>query len=239
MPAGDRFCQSCGSPVAATCPRCGADLAPDAAFCASCGARATGSAASPIAAVAGPPPAPGLAYASMPPPTGMAPPQLPPVQFAPPPRNGIGPAPFPPPAFAMGALTFRYCGVVRRFFAALVDGLIFMVASWLIAGSAGGTTADGFDLNGTPALLLSLVYLGYFVVLEGALGATIGKLVLGMKVVNKAGQAPGLGAALVRNLLRIVDALPLFYVVGMIAIAGSKTRQRVGDRAARTFVVRR
>jgi hypothetical protein len=43
---------------------------------------------------------------------------------------------------------------------------------------------------------------------------------------------------LVRNILRLVDYWPLFYVVGIIAALTSPARQRLGDRVARTLVVR-
>ncbi len=39
LPAGAKFCGSCGKKLGASCPSCGADLMPGAKFCASCGAR--------------------------------------------------------------------------------------------------------------------------------------------------------------------------------------------------------
>jgi len=42
----------------------------------------------------------------------------------------------------------------------------------------------------------------------------------------------------VRNFLRIVDFLPAFYVVGVIAILATSQNQRLGDLAAGTLVVR-
>ena len=58
-----------------------------------------------------------------------------------------------------------------------------------------------------------------------------------MKIVDAQGNKPGLTKSLVRNLLRIVDALPGIYLVGIIAVASSSTKQRVGDKVAGTFVV--
>jgi uncharacterized RDD family membrane protein YckC len=44
--------------------------------------------------------------------------------------------------------------------------------------------------------------------------------------------------ALIRNVLRLVDGLPFLYLVGIITIAASKKKQRLGDMAAGTLVVR-
>jgi hypothetical protein len=78
----------------------------------------------------------------------------------------------------------------------------------------------------------------YFSVQEALFGATWGKLVAGVCVVDVDGRRPTLGAVLVRNILRLVDYWPLFYVVGIIAALTSPARQRLGDRVARTLVVR-
>jgi len=72
--------------------------------------------------------------------------------------------------------------------------------------------------------------------MEGLVGATIGKMVLGMRVTKVDGSPCDLQAALIRNILRIVDALP-FYLIGAILVWTSSRRQRLGDRVANTVVV--
>jgi uncharacterized RDD family membrane protein YckC len=54
------------------------------------------------------------------------------------------------------------------------------------------------------------------------------------------GSQIGFTASLVRNLLRIVDAIPFFipYLVGAIIIWSTKLNQRLGDQAAKTVVVK-
>jgi uncharacterized RDD family membrane protein YckC len=42
----------------------------------------------------------------------------------------------------------------------------------------------------------------------------------------------------VRTILRIVDSLPAFYLLGFIVVVASKEKQRIGDMAAGTVVVR-
>jgi hypothetical protein len=76
------------------------------------------------------------------------------------------------------------------------------------------------------------------VVLQGLVGWTIGKLICGIRTVREDGRPPGLGRALVRWLLLIVDLFPwCLPLVGFILILTGKGHRRVGDMAAHTFVV--
>ena len=67
--------------------------------------------------------------------------------------------------------------------------------------------------------------------------ATLGKKAMGLKVVRENGEAMDWGAVIIRNLLRIIDGIA-FYLVGAIVVWVSKKRQRLGDMAAKTLVVR-
>jgi uncharacterized RDD family membrane protein YckC len=78
---------------------------------------------------------------------------------------------------------------------------------------------------------------GYYVVCEAATGATLGKRMVGIRVVDEDGDSVTLGASIIRNLLRLVDAL-FFYLVGFLFAVISSRGQRLGDRAAHTIVVR-
>lgn len=80
---------------------------------------------------------------------------------------------------------------------------------------------------------------GYFVVSERLTGGrSIGKRMVGLRVIGQDGLPITLRASLVRNLLRAVDVLPGSYVVGLVAIVVSPKGQRLGDLAAGTIVVR-
>jgi len=69
-------------------------------------------------------------------------------------------------------------------------------------------------------------------------GQTLGKRLLRLRVLDSQGLRLSLSQVVVRNLLRAVDAIPLAYVVGGIAVLASRRRQRLGDLAAQTVVVR-
>ncbi len=142
----------------------------------------------------------------------------------------------------------------RRLGAALLDfALLVILQVW--AGDIFGVTAvaSGSPIRSaagyaflTTRVIVHLPYLmllavAYFSVGEALFGATWGKLLAGLRVVDTGGRRPVLGAVLVRNIVRLVDAWPLLYSVGAIGIVAALTsprRQRLGDRVAGTLVVR-
>jgi uncharacterized RDD family membrane protein YckC len=140
----------------------------------------------------------------------------------------------------------EYQGTPLRAVAAIIDLILLMIPScvlgFVIAVATDSTTDDGFQLEGAPALLLFLLmfllWFGYYTLFEAAAGATPGKLAVGLRVVRLDGRRPGLQAALIRNVLRIVDAL-FFYLVAVVAVESSPYKQRLGDRVAGTSVVKR
>lgn len=80
-------------------------------------------------------------------------------------------------------------------------------------------------------------YFLYHIVLEIALhGRTPGKRIAGIHIVARDGSPPGLGALLTRNVFRLVDSLPVFYGVGLVATLVTKDHLRIGDMAAGTLL---
>ncbi len=139
--------------------------------------------------------------------------------------------------------------VGRRIGAALIDFALCVVA-FLGATAAFGTTTTTVrgdmvyrqaSLTGWPFVIFSALVLAYFVLMEWRYGATIGKLLLRVQVVDAEGGRISVSKSLGRNVLRIVDAFPFIfpYLLGLVVVASSRTKQRVGDRAAGTFVVGR
>jgi len=92
-----------------------------------------------------------------------------------------------------------------------------------------------FALVLAPALA---IYFLYHFVLEIALrGRTPGMRLAGIRIITRDGAAPGAGALLIRNVFRLVDCLPVFYGVGLIATMCTREHVRVGDMAAGTLLV--
>jgi uncharacterized RDD family membrane protein YckC len=132
----------------------------------------------------------------------------------------------------------------RRVVATLIDGLVFGGVYWLLALVFGDIRTQGEAANWVANLpvWVSVAYglfvVGYYVLLEGYLGQTLGKMASGIKVVSEAtGATPGVAAAAVRTVLRLVDGL-FSYLVAFITVLASGKRQRLGDMAAHTLVVR-
>jgi uncharacterized RDD family membrane protein YckC len=92
-------------------------------------------------------------------------------------------------------------------------------------------------------VILELARLGlvvlYFTVAEGATGRTLGKAILGIEVRGENGGAITWKQSVVRNVTRLVDEMPAFYLLGLASILIGPRGQRVGDRFAHTLVVRR
>ncbi|QSG11699.1 putative membrane protein YckC, RDD family [Halapricum desulfuricans] len=150
----------------------------------------------------------------------------------------------------MSSNTKRRCGVGIRGVAMAIDSIIWM-ALFMITVSAVGlvtgdlqTTSEGVETNleGGAALAGLTLWLAvsilYHTVLEWRWGKTLGKYLVSIKVTGVDGKSPSLLGSLLRNLLRLIDWLPFFYLVGIVTIAVSKSDRRLGDRVGNTIVVR-
>ena len=140
-------------------------------------------------------------------------------------------------------LEVTLAGVGSRFAAGVLDQLLrtaLLIALLVLAALLG----EGFSTPGGVVLAavfvgVFLVHFAYDVLFETlASGRTPGKRWTGLRVVRMGGAPVGFLASAVRNVLRIVDALPGFYLVGILSVLFSRNNQRLGDLAAGTIVVR-
>jgi uncharacterized RDD family membrane protein YckC len=81
----------------------------------------------------------------------------------------------------------------------------------------------------------SLFYIIFTTLVESVAGRSLGKILFGLRVVKTDGQAPGTGALVVRNLLRIFD-VSLFFLP-LLSVVLFPLRQRAADLAAGTLVI--
>jgi uncharacterized RDD family membrane protein YckC len=89
----------------------------------------------------------------------------------------------------------------------------------------------------TPLAFVVLIF--YDVAFEvWGQGRTPGKRWTGLRVLRSSGRPVDVRASAIRNLLRIIDGIPLSYVPTVVAIIVTRRNQRVGDLAADTIVVR-
>ena len=132
-------------------------------------------------------------------------------------------------------------GLASRFMAEAVDVVLILllvlaatIAVALIAGGSAGLLLATIVVGGW--LLLSVAYHVAFEVL--AAGRTPGKRACGLRVVMEGGEAVGLRASAVRNLLRLLEGPTTFYVPAIASILATRRNQRLGDLAAGTLVIR-
>jgi uncharacterized RDD family membrane protein YckC len=127
--------------------------------------------------------------------------------------------------------------------------LLALALDLAIVSTAGSTIGKVLGVIGmvSPDWSEALTMIAYFAVmmLYGILtewlwrGQTVGKRVLGLRVVDLHGGRLDPSQVVVRNLLRPVDALPAFYLLGAAVSLCNARLQRLGDLAAGTVVVRR
>jgi len=220
------------------CPQCGQKNPDGFRFCGHCGV--------PLPVVAQPAPSANAAapfdrppVTMPPPPSGQAYQPWGPAAV-PPATSGYAPLPFATAEYGV-ARSMEYKGVGPRFGAIVIDNIVMAIAGVILGVllMMAGLSPETEEYADTTSLLCLVLAFGYYSFFEGVFGGTIGKLLLGMRVVNAEGRNCGLGRALVRNLLRIIDALPFAYIVGAALVDSSDKRQRLGDRVAKTYVVAR
>jgi len=141
------------------------------------------------------------------------------------------------------AIEMPVAGLGSRFAAVLIDYLIWaaLILLLLILISFVRPTLHSFGEKWTTALLVFFFFLlrwGYFTLFEAFWnGRTLGKRIARIRVIQKTGRGISFFEAMTRNLLRFIDGLPFFYVVGVITVFCTRDSQRLGDLAAGTLVV--
>ncbi len=141
------------------------------------------------------------------------------------------------------AFSFELAGPVRRAGAYLIDGLLramvlFIFAVIAVAGEAIGDAGLSGVGTGVMLTLAFAIEWGYFVLLEMLMGGqSIGKRVLGLRVISDDGRPLGFGASVLRNLVRAADFLPMMYALGVAVMMKDQRFRRLGDMAAGTLVV--
>jgi uncharacterized RDD family membrane protein YckC len=143
------------------------------------------------------------------------------------------------------ALEFPLAGIGSRFLALAIDTLLQIGVSAVLGTGAAIVASTGIlKQMGTQWGIAILIFaffvveVGYFSFFEAVWnGQTPGKRWTHLRVIRDSGQPIGVQDAILRNLLRIVDALPSLYATGVITILISPQNKRVGDYAAGTVVV--
>lgn len=151
-------------------------------------------------------------------------------------------------------VTFAYevAGIGNRFIAALLDTAIIGIILTLLTlalfiglGVTGDLTDEG-DLSwagglvfAAYALISFLVLWGYYIFFEYLWnGQTPGKRAVKIRVVRVDGSPVSFVEVVIRNLVRIVDFLPLGYGLGLVIMFFNSQSRRLGDFAGGTLVIK-
>jgi uncharacterized RDD family membrane protein YckC len=165
----------------------------------------------------------------------------------------LRPRPGPPPAEDVVvstpervSFTYDTATLGSRFIAQLLDLLVLGAAVGALSAAFGVLLValpqlqalEGWLIAGWLVVIFAAV-VAYFPISEGVWsGKTLGKLAMRLRVVDARGGPLSVSQAIVRNLVRLVDFLPLYYAVGAVTMFINQRGQRLGDLAAGTVVVR-
>ena len=141
--------------------------------------------------------------------------------------------------------------LLRRAVAIGIDHALFVPAAMVLThlylspdllerlhrGEVGLFDQQLIEETSLPAMMVQGLVILYCCVAEGAFGRTLGKRLMGLEVRSESGSRISWRASVIRNVLRVVDQLPVLYLLGLLLILAGPRRQRLGDRLARTIVV--
>ena len=134
----------------------------------------------------------------------------------------------PPPPAPTGRASGPRAGFWRRFAAAFVDGLILAIPNAIFLAAFEYATAN------LLSLILGIAYFTYFE--GGKTGQTLGKLALGIRVIDfKAGGPIGYARGLLRYIARFLSAVVFF--IGYLWMLWDPEKQTWHDKIAGTVVV--
>ncbi len=131
-------------------------------------------------------------------------------------------------------------GPVVRGLAWMIDLIGITVVTGFTNKIAGSLKVIDPDFAQALAMLSYFaISIGYGILLEWRWqGQTLGKRLMRLRVMDAHGLKLQFGQVVIRNLLRFVDMLPAFYLLGGITCLLHRHSQRLGDIAANTIVVR-
>ena len=134
------------------------------------------------------------------------------------------------PYFGQGAQSVEYMGFWIRLAALFIDVILLMVVSLLIRLALGESTF--------VSLLNLVINIGYAVILTAWRGQTVGKMILGIQVVDGQGNIPGIGAVLLREVVgKFLSSIALG--LGYLWVAWDREKRGWHDHIAGTYVVRK
>ena len=131
----------------------------------------------------------------------------------------------------------KIASIRYRVLAFVIDYLIFITIFYAMCVFYGQPSEDGigYQLNGTPAFIMMLIGFFLWPFSEAYSGQTIGKRLVGIKVVNENFREIKTSQAFIRFIFGLIDFSCFF--LGLIVAYNNKNNQRIGDQIAKTLVI--
>jgi uncharacterized RDD family membrane protein YckC len=126
--------------------------------------------------------------------------------------------------------------VVQYIIDHIIVAVIWSLVFWALDRGHGAVHAILYVVAAVLALAWAFWYWAYRP--YQANGQTFGMQLMDIRVIGKDGGSPSLMQFFIRAILLVIDELPFFFLVGFITVLCSRYRQRVGDHAAKTMVVK-
>jgi len=122
---------------------------------------------------------------------------------------------------------------------ALVIAVVFFFETQLQRPFVAPLSMLAISLEQMPHWSFFAGYMAYFVLAEWLLGATLGKMIMGLRVVMDGGNRLSFWSALVRNLIGFYERSPVVVFIAVLMMIFGPRRQRMGDLMSRTYVVQK
>lgn len=146
-------------------------------------------------------------------------------------------------------LEYDLAGLGSRFVAFIIDSIVqwsiiilLFVAMIISVPNLFETGITSLISNVVAAICIVLIFVmlfGYFIFFETLwTGQTPGKKAAQIQVIKDNGEPISFSDSFLRNIFRIIDFLPWYYLLGIILILVNKQNKRLGDYVAKTIVVR-
>jgi uncharacterized RDD family membrane protein YckC len=141
--------------------------------------------------------------------------------------------------FDIGGLGTRFCAIVLDYVPIVLLSIALTVLAYFLFSAWLQGPTGAMRLAMLFFSILITVMFGYFLVFEWLMrGQTPGKRLIKIRVIRDDGTPVTVHEVFVRNLVRLIDFLPGFYVVGVIFMFPSRLSRRLGDLAAGTIVIK-
>lgn len=145
------------------------------------------------------------------------------------------------------AFDYDVAGIGSRFLAALIDTILIILVQVILVGGVLLITNLALDdvsstvsawVAGILGLVSFVFFWGFYIFFEILWnGQTPGKRIVGLRVIRVDGTPVAVSEVIIRNLVRIIDFMPIAYGVGVVTMFINTNSRRVGDLAAGTLVV--